>query len=106
MRALGVVIGITGALYGGLGVGQAVQNAMATLWAVPRTTDRSAAIASASLRVLLVLGPALIATTILSAVSRASESFGFIAKAALAVAAVLINAGVCVVAFRVRQPGT
>jgi membrane protein len=36
---LGVVIGITGALYGGLGVGQAVQNAMATLSAVPRTTD-------------------------------------------------------------------
>ena len=32
----GVVVGIAGALYGGLGVGQAVQNAMDTLWAVPR----------------------------------------------------------------------
>ena len=34
--AFGVVVGIAGALYGGLGVGQAVQNAMDTLWAVPR----------------------------------------------------------------------
>ena len=34
--ALAVVIGIAGALYGGLGVGQAVQNAMDTVWAVPR----------------------------------------------------------------------
>ncbi len=56
---------------------------------------------SLSLLLLLVLGSALIATTVLSAVSRASESFGFIAKAALVVVAVLINAGVCVVAFRV-----
>jgi membrane protein len=91
-----VVIGITGALYGGLGVGQAVQNAMATLWAVPRN-DRPDPLRSRlrSVLLLLVLGSALIATTVLSAVSRASESFGFIAKAALVVAAVLINAGVC-----------
>ena len=93
---LGVVIGITGALYGGLGVGQAVQNAMATLWAVPRN-DRPDPLRSRlrSVLSLLVLGSALIATTVLSAVSRASESFGFIAKAALVVAAVLINADVC-----------
>ena len=32
----GLVIGILGALYGGLGVGQAAQNAMNTAWAVPR----------------------------------------------------------------------
>src|SRR6476659_2176766 len=31
-----VVIGIAGALYGGLGVGTALQNAMDTVWAVPR----------------------------------------------------------------------
>ncbi len=104
---LGVVIGITGALYGGLGVGQAVQNAMATLWAVPRNV-RPDPLRSRlrSLLLLLVVGSALIATTVLSAVSRASESFGFIAKAALVMVAVLINAGVCVVAFRVATPGT
>src|SRR4051812_37305651 len=33
---LGVVIGVLGALYGGLGVAQAVQHAMNTAWAVPR----------------------------------------------------------------------
>ena len=99
---LGIVIGVAGALYGGLGVGQAVQNAMDTLWAVPRN-DRRDPLRSRlrSLLLLLILGSALIATTVLSAVGRASESFGFIAKAALVVVAVLINAGVCVVAFRV-----
>jgi membrane protein len=102
---LGVVVGIAGALYGGLGVGQAVQNAMATLWAVPRN-ERPDPLRSRlrSLLLLLVLGSALIATTVLSAVSRASESFGLPAKATLVMIAVLINAGVCVVAFRVATP--
>ncbi len=31
-----VVVGVVGALYGGLGVGQTVQNAMDSVWAVPR----------------------------------------------------------------------
>jgi membrane protein len=31
-----VAAGILGALYGGLGVGQAVQNAMDSVWAVPK----------------------------------------------------------------------
>ena len=35
---VGVVVGIAGALYGGLGVGQAVQNGMDTLWAGHATT--------------------------------------------------------------------
>ena len=36
--AIGVTVGILGSLYGGLGVGQAVQNAMNTTWAVPRNS--------------------------------------------------------------------
>jgi hypothetical protein len=57
----GVVVGIAGALYGGLGVGQAVQNAMDTLWAVPRN-DRPDPIRARirSFLLLLVLGSALI----------------------------------------------
>jgi len=99
---VGVVVGIAGALYGGLGVGQAVQNAMNTLWAVPRN-DRPDPIRARlrSLLLLLVLGSALIATTILAAVNRVSESFGIVGKAGIVVVAVLINAAVCLVALRV-----
>jgi membrane protein len=99
---VGVIVGIAGALYGGLGVGQAVQNAMNTLWAVPRN-DRPDPIRARvrSLLVLLVLGSALIATTILAGVSRWSESFGIVGKAAIVVLAVLINTGVCLVVLRV-----
>ena len=99
---VGVVVGIAGALYGGLGVGNAVQNAMDTLWAVPRN-ERPDPIRARirSLLLLLVLGSALIATTIMAAISRASESFGIVGKAGIVVVSVLINAGVCLVVLRV-----
>src|SRR6187397_1128165 len=54
-----------------------------------------------SLLLLLVLGSALIATTILAAISRASESFGIVGNAGIVVVLVLINAGVCLIVFRV-----
>ena len=100
--AFGVVVGIAGALYGGLGVGQAVQNAMDTLWAVPRN-DRPDPIRARirSFLLLLILGSALIVTTVLAAIGRASESFGIVGKAGIVALSVLINAGVCLVAFRV-----
>lgn len=98
---VGVVVGIAGALYGGLGVGQAVQNAMDTLWAVPRNERRDPIRARArSLLLLLLLGSALIATTILAAFNRISQSFGMAGRAGIVVAAVLINAGVCLVVLR------
>lgn len=99
---VGVVIGIAGALYGGLGVGQAAQNAMDTMWAVPRNV-RPDPIRSRlrSLLLLVVLGSALIATTVLSAVNRASRSLGVVASAGIVVAAVAINTGVCLLVFKV-----
>ena len=100
--AAGVVIGIAGALYGGLGVGQAAQNAMDAMWAVPRNI-RPDPIRSRlrSLLLLLVLGSALIATTVLSAVNRASRSLGVVASAGIVVVAVAINTGVCLLVFKV-----
>ncbi|CAN5632514.1 hypothetical protein BH10ACT9_BH10ACT9_49990 [soil metagenome] len=96
---VGVVIGISVALYGGLGVGQALQNAMETIWAVPRHL-RPDPIRSRlrSLVLLLVLGTALVATTLLVAVSRGLGAFGTVG---VVIAAVLVNTTVCVVAFRV-----
>lgn len=99
---LGVVIGIVGALYGGLGVGQAVQNGMDTLWAVPRNERLDPLFSRLrSLRLLLLLGTGLVAATVLSAVGRASQSFGFVGKAGVVVGAVLINSAVCLIAFKV-----
>ena len=97
----GVVIGIAGALYGGLGVGQALQNAMETIWAVPRAI-RPDPIRSRlrSLLLLLVLGTALIATTALVAIGR-SVSLGAIGTIGVVIGALALNTSVCVVAFRV-----
>ncbi|MCG5434430.1 YihY/virulence factor BrkB family protein [Mycobacterium sp. MYCO198283] len=102
--ASGVAIGIALALYGGLGAGQATQNAMATVWAVPRSS-RPDPIRSRlrSLLLLLVLGSALLGTTLLAAVGRASSAVAP-AKVGLIAAALLINTAVCAVAFRVATP--
>jgi membrane protein len=98
---VGVAVGIAGALYGGLGAGQAVQNAMDALWAVPRNDRRDPIRARVrSLLLLVVLGSALIGTTILAAFNRVSESFGIVGKAGVVVAAVAINTGVCLVVLR------
>jgi len=97
-----VVIGILGALYGGLGVGQAIQNAMDSIWAVPRDR-RPNPIRSRlrSLLLLLVLGSAAIAATLLSAVGQVTGSLGVFGKIVAGVAAVAINAVICLVAYRV-----
>jgi YihY family inner membrane protein len=97
-----VVVGITGALYGGLGVGVAVQNAMDTVWAVPKHRRPDPIRGRIrSLALLLVLGSAAIATTALSAIGRSAESLGWWGQAGCALAAVVINAGICLIAFRV-----
>lgn len=97
-----VVVGIAGALYGGLGVGVAVQNAMDTVWAVPKHRRPDPIRGRIrSLVLLLVLGTAAIATTALAAIGRSAEFLGWWGKAGCVVAAVIINAGICLIAFRV-----
>jgi membrane protein len=97
-----VVVGILGALYGGLGVGQAVQNAMDSVWAVPRNKRPDAIrVRLRSLLLLLVLGSAAITATALSAVGQATGSLGVFGKVGVVLAAVALNAMICLVAFRV-----
>lgn len=100
----GVVIGIVVALYGGLNVGQALQNAMENIWAVPKNL-RPDPIRSRlrSLVLLLVLGTALVATTALVAFGR---FLGPVGAVAVVVAALALNTGVLVVAFRVTTTRT
>ncbi len=100
--AVAVVVGILGALYGGLGVGQALQNTMDTVWAVPRNNRRDPLRSRVrSLLLLVILGSVAIATSVLSAVGRTADSFGVFGQTVLVLAAVAINAAIGLVAFRV-----
>lgn len=95
----GVVIGIVVALYGGLNVGQALQNAMETIWAVPKNL-RPDPLRSRlrSLVLLLVMGSALVATTGLVALG---QFLGALGAVGVVIVGLAVNTTVCVVAFRV-----
>ncbi|MFI1991058.1 YihY/virulence factor BrkB family protein [Actinoplanes sp. NPDC020271] len=100
--AAGLVIGVLGALYGGLGVAQAVQYAMNTTWRIPRNKRPNPVKARGrSLLLLGIAGLAVIGTTTLSAFGSGSAgSLGGVLKILLLVAAILINAMIFIVAFR------
>jgi YihY family inner membrane protein len=99
---LGVVIGVLAALYGGLGVAQAVQHAMNTAWAVPRNNRPNPFLARGrSLLLLATGGLAVIGTTALSTLgAHGAGSLGVALRVLALVASVLINAVVFVFAFR------
>ncbi|GIF18810.1 hypothetical protein Ate02nite_15400 [Paractinoplanes tereljensis] len=100
--ATGLVIGILGALYGGLGVAQAVQYAMNSVWRVPRNNRPNPLKARGrSLLLLLTAGVAVIGTTTLSTFgSSDAGSLAGVLKIVLLVASVVINAVVFVFFFR------
>jgi inner membrane protein YhjD len=100
--ATGLVIGILGALYGGLGVAQAVQYAMNSVWRVPRNNRPNPLKARGrSLLLLLTAGLAVIGTTTLSTFgSSGTGSLGSVLRVLLLVASVVINAVVFVFVFR------
>ncbi|KQR97304.1 ribonuclease BN [Williamsia sp. Leaf354] len=98
----GVVIGVIGALYGASGIGQATQNAMNTVWAVPRNSRPNPFLARIrSVRLLLVLVVALAGTTTLSLLGNIFDSFGSVWTAVSVVGAVVINAVVFAYGYRI-----
>jgi membrane protein len=98
---IGLIVGALGALYGGLGVGQALQNAMNTVWAVPRN-NRPDPFKSRGRSLLLLgtVGLALVGTTVLSALGGGAGAFGVGLKVIVLVASVAVNAGAFILAFR------
>jgi len=101
-----VVVGLLIALYGALGVAQAIQNAMNTAWAVPRNRRPNPIRARLrSLLLLLTSGLAVLAATFLSAIVSSASAYGvsptIALRAGAALAGVLLNAMVLVVMFRV-----
>lgn len=99
----GIVVGVLGSLYGGLGAAQALQYVMNTAWSVPRNSRPNPFVARA--RSLLLIGAggvALLATTSLSAIGTSDVgSFGWLLRIATIVASTLLNAAVFLVAFRI-----
>lgn len=99
----GLVVGIVGALYGGLGVVQAGQNAFNRAWAIPRQ-DRPDPIHARgrSLVLLPVLGTNVIVTTVLSDLTAGAASYlGPPARAGGIALSVILNVVTFVVAFRI-----
>ena len=101
----GIVVGGLVALYGALGMGQAIQHAMNTVWAVPRN-ERPDPITSRgrSLVLLFTLGLLVLASTVLSALGSGAAAYGGFSgwlNAVLTVASVLANAAVFVLGFRI-----
>ena len=100
--AAGLTIGVLGAVYGSLGIAQAIQYAMNTAWSVPRNNRPNPFRARG--RSLLLVGTggiALMGTTAMSAVGTADVGgFGGLLRVCAVVLAVLVNAVVFVLAFR------
>lgn len=104
--AVGLVIGIAGSLYGSLGVAQALQNAMNIAWAVPRN-ERPNPVRSRGrgLKLLGTAGLAILAAAVLSGIGTAAGAYdpglGKVVRVLLILAAVVLDAGVFVLAFRI-----
>jgi membrane protein len=72
----GVVVGALAALYGALGLGQAIQNAMHVAWSVPRNSRPNPFLQRLkSLLLLLTAGLAVLAVTVVSALGSNTQVF-------------------------------
>ncbi|MCU1605980.1 MAG: conserved rane protein of unknown function [Modestobacter sp.] len=98
----GVLVGVLGSLYGGLGVAQAVQYAMNTAWSVPRNSRPNPFLARGrSLLLLCTAGLAVLGTTALSTLGAGNAgSLGTALRTLALVASVAVNAVVFVFVFR------
>ncbi len=99
---VGVLVGGLGALYGGLGVAMAAQNAMNIAWTVPKN-NRPNPIKGRGRALLLLatVGLAVLGTTVLSALGSGAGPFGAGLRIVAVGASVLLNAVVFVFAFRI-----
>jgi len=103
---LGLTLALLTAVYGSLGVAQAVQNAMNTAWGVPKNKrPNPLLVRGRSLLLLLTSGLTIIVTTVLSGISSTGSAFGTdlgtVVQALVVLLSVLLNAGICVLGFRI-----
>jgi membrane protein len=102
--SLGVVLGILGAVYGGLGVSVAIQTALNRVWAVPRYARPDPVVSRVRGLVLFVLiGAVVLITTALATVGPVAAGYGLgagVRYGAIAVA-MTVNVGAFLIGFRV-----
>jgi inner membrane protein YhjD len=101
----GLIVGTLVALYGGTGLGQALQHTMNTAWAVPRNSRPDPIRARGrSLLLLCGLGLLVVGSTVLSTLGSGTATYGRGLSGGLhvllTIAAVIVNAGVFVLGFR------
>jgi membrane protein len=95
-----LVVGLAGALWAGLGIANSAQTAMNTVWQVPiaarpnffKRTLRS-------LLLVVVLGVAVLATTVISGFTSGADSYGFGAGAGIRILGIVVALGVNIVIF-------
>ncbi len=102
----GLVIGMLGCVYGGLGIVQAAQTMLNKVWGVPRNSRPNPL--RSRLRSLLLLaagGASVIVTTVLSALGAAAGSYGASlgggVRALATAAAITLNVALFIAAFRI-----
>ncbi len=103
---IGLVIGILGTIYGGMGAAQAGQNAMNVIWRVPRNSRPNPLRSRLrSIELLLIVGLAVLVTTGLSALGATASAFGTSIGAGIQILLTLgslaVNAGVFTLGFRI-----
>jgi membrane protein len=98
----GIVVGSLFALYGGLGVAMATQNAMNTAWTVPKNNRPNPfELRARALLLLVTVGVAVLATTVLSALGSGAGPYGAELRIVALLASLALNATVFLVTFRV-----
>ncbi len=89
----GIVVGSLFALYGGLGVAMAIQNAMNTAWTVPQNNRPNPLTVRLRALVLLVtIGVAVLGTTVLSALGAGAGPYSAQLRALAVLGSMVINA--------------
>jgi inner membrane protein YhjD len=97
----GVVVGALVSIYGVLGIGNALQFAMNTIWAVPRNSRPNPFLTRARSLLIVPLGLlVVVATTVLSSINAAAD-FGRATKWLVVVLTVLVNALVVYFVYRI-----
>jgi membrane protein len=104
-----IIVGGLIALYGALGVAQAIQNAMYVSWSVPRNRRPNPIRARLrSLSLIAVAGIAIVATTIMSGAGSNARAFGADVgrwgTVAAIIVSIIVNGAVFVAMFRIFRP--
>ncbi len=104
-----IIVGAIVALYGAIGVGQAIQNAMYATWSVPRNRRPNPIKARLrSMRLISVAGIGVVVTTVLSGAGSNGAAFGADVggwrTVAVIVLSIVVNVAVFIVTFRMFRP--